>query len=272
MVSLPSELREQALAAFNLADPQAKVLATQELFARLAQVDCKPAAIIEAPTGPGRPLRPLMLHPRQVPKRSPHTVAGHAALMHAIAHIEFNAINLALDAVWRFSGLPLPYYRDWIKVASEEALHFSLLQTHLQSLGYEYGDFAAHDGLWTMCVATEGDVVARMALVPRTLEARGLDATPIIQAKLRSLPYPHAREALGILDRILADEIGHVAVGNYWFNTLCRERGLDAAAFYRDAAIRYKAPSLKPPFNLPARRLAGFSAGDLAELDHQKAS
>lgn len=208
----------------------------------------------------------MLIHPRAVPKRSPHSMAGHAALMHSIAHIEFNAINLALDAAWRFDGLPDAYYRDWVQVAGEEALHFSLLQAHLQGLGFGYGDFDAHDGLWTMCVATEHDVLARMALVPRTLEARGLDATPLVQAKLRQVPYAHAQEAVLILDRILHDEVGHVAIGNRWFHTLCQERGVQPEAFYREAARLHNAPSLRPPFNFAARRAAGFTQAELAAL------
>jgi len=260
------EIRAQALAAFRLADPSQKVAAVRDLAREAASLVCDAAAVFQAPTGPGRPDRPLLIHPRAVPKRSPHTVAGHAALMHSIAHIEFNAINLALDAAWRFGGQPDAYYRDWLQVAAEEALHFSLLQDHLRSLGFGYGDFDAHDGLWTMCVATEDDVLARMALVPRTLEARGLDATPLIQAKLRSLPYAHAQEAVLILDRILADEVGHVAIGNHWFHHLCHERGVQAEAYYREAALLHKAPTLKPPFNFAARRAAGFSEAELAAL------
>ena len=260
------ELRAQALAAFTLADPAQKVAAVQTLCAHVASLTCDTTVFFQAPTGPGRPERPLLIHPRAVPKRSPHTVAGHAALMHSIAHIEFNAINLALDAAWRFPGLPEAYYRDWIEVASEEALHFSLLQDHLHSLGFAYGDFDAHDGLWTICVSTEQDVLARMALVPRTLEARGLDATPLIQTKLRNLPYAHAREAVLILDRILADEVGHVAIGNHWFHYLCDERGVQAEAYHREAALLHRAPALKPPFNLAARRAAGFSEAELADL------
>jgi len=260
------ELRAQALAAFTLADPAQKVAAVQALCASAESLVCDGAAVFQAPSEPGRPDRPLLIHPRDVPKRSPHTVAGHAALMHSIAHIEFNAINLALDAAWRFTDLPEAYYRDWIEVAGEEALHFSMLQDHLHSLGFAYGDFDAHDGMWTMCVSTEADVLARMALVPRTLEARGLDATPLIQSKLRNLPYDHAREAVLILDRILADEVGHVAIGNHWFHYLCDKRGVQAEAYYREAALLHKAPTLKPPFNLAARRAAGFSEAELAAL------
>ena len=260
------EIRQQALAAWLLQDPAAKVAAVQALCADASALPCAPEARLEAPSEPGRPARPLLIEPRLVPRRSSHTVAGHAALMHAIAHIEFNAINLALDAVWRFPGLPPAYYRDWLGVASEEALHFSLLQTHLSGLGYAYGDFPAHDGLWTMCVSTEGDVLARMALVPRTLEARGLDATPVIQAKLRQIPADYAQAAVVILERILSDEVGHVAIGNQWFHHLCAERGVEPLAFYREAALRHRAPGLKPPFNLDARRRAGFTEAEIAAL------
>lgn len=186
--------------------------------------------------------------------------------MHSIAHIEFNAINLALDAVWRFADMPRAYYLDWLGVAQEEAKHFDLLRAHLQEEGHDYGDFVAHDGLWTKCEATRLDVVARMALVPRTLEARGLDATPIIQAKLRRVGTPRALAAVGILDVILAEEVGHVAIGNHWYHWLCQRDALDPLAFYAQAAQRHGAPRLKPPFNLTARKLAGFSDAEISAL------
>jgi uncharacterized ferritin-like protein (DUF455 family) len=200
---------------------------------------------------------------KEVPTRSPFTLEGRAALLHAICHIEFNAINLALDAVWRFDGMPAEFYLDWLKVASEEGLHFSLLQTHLQSLGHEYGDFAAHDGLWSMCERTAHDIVARMALVPRTLEARGLDATPPIQAKLTRAGDVRAVE---ILDIILRDEVGHVAIGNRWFHHLCQARGLDATTLYPILVQQYQAPRLKPPYNVEARRKAGFTDAEMRFL------
>ncbi len=201
-----------------------------------------------------------------MPKRSPYTPAGLAALLHAVTHIEFNAINLALDAAWRFDGMPAAYYLDWLRVASEEALHFSLLRTQLQAMGYDYGDFPAHTGLWDMTHKTAGDVLARMALVPRTLEARGLDATPAMQAKLRKVGTPDALAAVAILDIILRDEIGHVAIGNHWYRHLCSERGLEPVATYAELARRYEAPRLKGPFNLDARRQAGFSNEEIASL------
>ena len=201
--------------------------------------------------------------PKDVPTRSPFTTEGRAALLHAIAHIEFNAINLALDAVWRFAGLPEDFYRDWFRVAAEESLHFTLLREHLATLAHDYGDFDAHDGLWTMTARTAHDIVARMALVPRTLEARGLDATPPLQAKLAKAGDARA---VAILDVILRDEIGHVAIGNRWYRFVCERAGLDALAIYPGLVERYAAPKLRPPFNDAARRAAGFSEEEIAYL------
>jgi uncharacterized ferritin-like protein (DUF455 family) len=184
-------------------------------------------------------------------------------MIHAIAHIEFNAINLALDAIWRFANMPSDYYRDWRQVAQEEARHFSLLARHLAALGFSYGDFSAHDGLWQMAERTRDDVLARMALVPRTLEARGLDASPAVREKLAAIGD---RAAATIIDLILKDEIGHVAIGNHWYNWLCQQRGLNPLHAYADLATRYRAPALPQPFNLAARRQAGFSEPELAAL------
>jgi uncharacterized ferritin-like protein (DUF455 family) len=170
---------------------------------------------------------------------------------------------LALDAIWRFADMPRQYYLDWAQVASEEALHFSLLRAHLQSMGHDYGDFAAHTGLWDMTEKTTGDVLARMALVPRTLEARGLDATPPMQAKLRKVGTPQALRAVEILDVILRDEITHVAIGNHWYRYLCAQRGLEPVATYALLAKQYDAPRIKGPLNLDARRQAGFDEVEL---------
>jgi uncharacterized ferritin-like protein (DUF455 family) len=172
-------------------------------------------------------------------------------------------INLALDAVWRFPGMPGAFYRDWLQVAGEEALHFTLLREHLATLGHAYGDFDAHDGLWRMTHSTRHDIVARMALVPRTLEARGLDATPPIQAKLAKAGDQRAVE---ILDIILRDEIGHVAIGNHWYRWLCRRDGLDPVAIYPELLAHHSAPRLRGPYNLDARRAAGFTDDELAFL------
>jgi uncharacterized ferritin-like protein (DUF455 family) len=261
------QLRPQALAVLCLAAPSAKAAAARELLAaaRAGQIRIDPACTLPEPPGlPGRPPRPALVPADKVPRRSPFTLAGRAALLHAIAHIEFNAINLALDAVWRFAGMPERFYRDWLQVAGEEALHFTLLHEHLRTLGHAYGDFDAHDGLWTMTESTKHDIVARMALVPRTLEARGLDATPPIQAKLAKAGDHRAVE---ILDVILRDEVGHVAIGNHWYRWLCEREGLDPLALYPQLLKKHAAPRLKPPYNLAARRRAGFSEAELDWLE-----
>jgi uncharacterized ferritin-like protein (DUF455 family) len=256
-------LRPHALALLQIADPFAKAQAVRATDAAKLAIDPLPA--LNEPAGlPGRPLRPLLVAPQALKPRSVGTPEGHATLIHALTHIEANAINLALDIVWRFAGLPVAFYTDWWQVAVEEALHFDLLSQHLRSLGYGYGDFPAHDGLWDMAQRTRGDVLARLALVPRTLEARGLDATPAIRNKLMSIGDPTGAR---ILDVILRDEITHVAAGNRWFKALCAQQQLDPMCHARDLARAYHAPVLKGPFNLPARRAAGFEPAELDALD-----
>ena len=262
-----TELRRAALAGLLACDYEHKVALAHNMHGLIATVSIARNEVIAEPAGvPGHPARPELRSHLDVPKRSVHTPQGLAALLHAVTHIEFNAINLALDAVWRFSGMPDAYYRDWLRVAAEEAHHFSLLQGLLREMGYDYGDFAAHTGLWDMTEITRDDVLARMALVPRTLEARGLDATPPMQAKLRKVGTPHALRAVAILDVILTDEIGHVGIGNYWYRYLCAERGLEPVATYAVLAEKYAAPKLKGPLNLQARRQAGFDELELALL------
>jgi len=258
------ELRLAALKALQLTDPAAKAAAARLLHpAPESLLDTTTALQADGPL-PGRTGRPPLVAPADVPRRSPFTTEGRAALLHAVAHIELNAINLALDAVWRFACMPTDYYRDWLRVAAEEALHFTLLSEHLATLGHAYGDFAAHDGLWTMAERTAGDLTARMALVPRTLEARGLDATPPMQDRLRRAGD---HRAVAILDIILRDEIGHVAVGNRWYRWLCERDGFDPVAHYAVLAERHRAPRLRGPFNLAARRAAGFTAEETAALE-----
>jgi uncharacterized ferritin-like protein (DUF455 family) len=215
---------------------------------------------------PGRPARPELRPHRDISTASLHTPEGLPRLLHSIAHIEFNAINLALDAVWRFAAMPLAFYADWLQVAHEEAYHFKLLQDLLLELGYAYGDFPAHTGLWEMTEKTKADITARMALVPRTLEARGLDATPPMQARLRKLGTPVALKAVAVLDIILRDEVGHVRIGNHWYGWLCARQGLDPVAHYQVLTEQYQAPRLRAPFNEAARLAAGFSAVELAAL------
>ena len=256
------DLRRRAIELLCLADPAAKAAATRALFDALPSLALDTqVAIAEPPALPGRPPLPRLVPHVSLARRSPFTPAGRAALLHSVAHIEFNAINLALDAIWRFAGMPAEYYRDWLRVAAEEALHFTLLTEHLrESLNHDYGDFDAHDGLWTMVERTKHDIVARMALVPRTLEARGLDAAPPMQAKLARAGDSRAVE---IFDVILRDEVGHVAIGNHWYRWLCEREELDPLAHYALLAERHEAPRPRPPFNLEARRRAGFSADEL---------
>ena len=261
------ELRKLALEALLEPDSGKKVALAQLIWAQEAIILIATDITYPEPVGvPGCPARPELRSHLDVPKRSAFTTDGLAALLHAVAHIEFNAINLALDAIWRFPGMPRQYYLDWARVAAEEAHHFSLLRAHLQSMGHDYGDFAAHTGLWDMTEKTKSDVLARMALVPRTLEARGLDATPPMQAKLRKVGTPQALRAVEILDIILRDEITHVAIGNHWYRYLCAQRGLDPVATYAVLAKQYDAPRIKGPLNLDARRQAGFEEVELALL------
>ncbi len=212
---------------------------------------------------PGRPAAPRLVPHTELKQRSMRTPEGRAALIHALAHIELNAIDLALDICWRFAGMPDEFYRQWMQVAQEEALHFEMLRDHLRGLGFKYGDFPAHNALWEMAEKTRHDLLARLALVPRTLEARGLDASPPIKAKLTGAGDARADE---ILDIILRDEIGHVAIGNHWYRWLCAERGLDPVAIYPALAETYGAPRPRGPFNLEARRAAGFQDDELAAL------
>ena len=262
-------LRPLALSALCLRPPDEKVQAVQSLWAQRTDLSLETAQCITHDARlamPGRPALPRLIPAKDVPTRSPFTPEGLAALLHAVCHIEFNAINLALDAVWRFSDMPAPFYTDWLRVAYEESQHFDMLHTHLNSMGYSYGDFDAHDGLWHMCQKTADDVLARMALVPRTLEARGLDATPLIQAKLRKAATPAALQAVELLDIILRDEVGHVAIGNHWYRWLCERRGLDPVSLYGELVRRYEAPKLRPPFNEEARKRAGFTETELSYL------
>ncbi|MQR02000.1 ferritin-like domain-containing protein [Glaciimonas soli] len=263
------ELRAAALQNLLIADPSDKVTGVARLAA-----DAKAGALslmvgaslmdaVEVSLIPGRPLLPELVAPRLLKRRSMRTDEGRAALIHALAHIEFNAINLALDAICRFADMPPEYYTDWLKVAAEEAYHFSMLVQHLQTLGHAYGDFQAHGSMWEMAEKTQQDVLARMALVPRLLEARGLDATPSTRAKLAQAGD---MPAAAILDIILRDEVGHVAIGNHWYGWLCAARGLEPVATFAALLVQYEAPKLRGPFNLPARREAGFSEDELTAL------
>lgn len=264
-----TELRQQALYWLAEPDPQRKAAGASQMALdwQHGHLTLAPKPILTSHASlPGRLDTPQLVPPRQIKPRSCATVNGRATLIHALAHIELNAINLALDAIWRFADLPDQYYLDWLKVAQEEALHFSLLAEHLANLGFAYGDFVAHNALWEMAERTTDDVLARMALVPRTLEARGLDANPAIRARLAEAGD---ERAAAILDIILRDEIGHVAIGNHWYGTLCQARGFDPVTHYQHLAEQYHAPKQRGPFNLPARRAAGFGEAELQLLQQE---
>ncbi|WP_284334707.1 ferritin-like domain-containing protein [Comamonas sp. NoAH] len=263
------ELRQRALEVLCLCDPIAKAVAAMQMHAQASQWTIAEQAPLLPSTAtlPGHPERPPLLRHTEVARRSPATAEGRIILMHAIAHIEFNAINLALDAIWRFDQMPQQYYLDWLQVAGEEGKHFLLIRDWLQAQGHDYGDFPAHQGLWTMCEKTAADATARMALVPRTLEARGLDATPQIQAKLRQVGTPDALAATDILDIILREEVGHVAIGNHWYRFLCQRNSLDPHSHYTALVRHYEAPRPRPPFNTQARQAAGFTEEEIAWLE-----
>jgi len=262
----PSELRQAALYWLVENDAMQKAAGVQRLAQAWAAggLDLDTEASLSATLAiPGHPARPELVSPLSLKRRAMNTPEGRAAMIHALVHIEFNAINLALDALWRFAGMPRAYYVDWLQVADEEALHFTLLVDHLQGLGYAYGDFSAHNGLWDMAVRTQHDLLVRMALLPRTIEARGLDVTPGIRAKL---VQAGDSEVGPILDIILRDEIGHVAIGNCWFNYLCQLRELEPLSTYAALLTEHHASPQRGPFNLGARRAAGFSEQELTRL------
>ncbi|WP_368562370.1 ferritin-like domain-containing protein [Pseudoxanthomonas sp. UTMC 1351] len=212
---------------------------------------------------PGRPSRPLLVHPRDLPRRGLGSQEGRAAFIHAIAHIELNAIDLAWDAVYRFRGLPAGFYADWVAVANDESRHFVLLRDRLRELGFDYGDFDAHNGLWEMTEKTAHDGLARMALVPRVLEARGLDVTPGMIVKLRALGDDATAD---ILEIILREEIAHVAAGSRWFRWYCERAGVEPRVRFRELLKEYAGGYLHRPFNLEARLAAGFDEDELAAL------
>ncbi len=273
VLSTPSctlSLRLSALRALQCPIPKQKVLLAGELSAQaatlfIADVDLS-QTLQTSEKLPGQPDQPALMQHLDVPQLSVFTPRGLAGLVHSVCHIEFNAINLALDAAWRFPSMPAKYYADWIKVAAEEAHHFSLLRAQLQSMGHDYGDFPAHTGLWDMVERTQHDIVSRMALVPRTLEARGLDATPPMQAKLRKVGTPDALNIIGILDIILRDEVGHVGIGNHWYRWLCERDGLDPVMHFRKLCDQHAAPRVRAPINEEARRMAGFTDAEISEL------
>ena len=256
----------RARECLEMVDPARKLAATAQVAALFAagELSIDPDAAPPLPIGtPGRPPQPHLVSPRDLPARGLGTLEGRVALVHAVAHIEFNAINLAWDAVYRFRGMPDEYYRDWVGVAADEARHFTLLQQRLTQFGHAYGDFDAHDGLWEMAVKTADSCLARMALVPRVLEARGLDVTPGMIGRLRAVGDDVTVE---ILELILREEVAHVAAGSRWFAWCCAREGVDADATFAHLIKQHVRGAIKGPFNISARLAAGFSASELARL------
>ena len=255
----PASLTSGAVAILATADPAAKASAS----GRLAEIwDAGGLDVGDSlpPSRPARPERPLLRPPKEMPKRRAFgSPAGRVALLHALAHIELNAIDLAWDIVARFRRelLPRTFFDDWVCVAAEEAVHFELLVLRLADFGARYGDLPAHDGLWESAAATADDLLARLAVVPLVLEARGLDVTPEMAATLERVGDP---ESAAVLRRIYRDEIDHVAAGVHWFDELCRARGLVPDETFRQVVPRYFKGELKPPFNHEARAAAGFPA------------
>ena len=264
-------LFSQLQAALLATDPSTKCALTQSLqqaaLAGELQWDSDAPCLDFARAG--QPDKPVLVDPKQVKPRKMATPEGYAALLHAVAHIEFNAINLALDAAYRFRGIAPEFQLDWLRVAAEEAQHFCLMRERLQAHGYDYGDFEAHNYLWDMAYKTAYDPLLRMALVPRVLEARGLDVTPAMRAKIEQ---KGDTETCAVLDIIYRDEVGHVKVGNEWYHHLCRQRGLDALDLFKQLIQRYDLFLFRGHLNVEARERAGFSAFELSLLQDFQAA
>ncbi|MES2402819.1 MAG: ferritin-like domain-containing protein [Pseudomonadota bacterium] len=266
MSRLFDSLFDAARRCIECAEPEAKIALTREAADALRedQLSLADDGVPPEPIGtPGRPAKPRLVMPRDVPQRGLGNDEGRAALVHAVAHIEFNAINLAWDAVYCFRGMPDDYYRDWVLVAHDESRHFAMLSARLTQLGHAYGDFDAHNGLWEMAVKTANSCLARMALVPRVLEARGLDVTPGMIARLRIVGDDATAD---ILEIILREEVPHVAAGTRWFRFCCEREGRDPDATFAELLREYVPTGLRGPFNLDARRAAGFAEAELTQL------
>jgi len=266
IITMPNlfSLAEQALTSPNV---ETKLALAHEAWRchQQGDLDFDSDAVPPQPTAAARfPERPILVDPRELPKRKLASREGRVALLHAVAHIEFSAIQLAFDHLYRFRGLPRQYYLDWLGVAREEAEHFELLRGRLGELNADYGDLPAHAGLWGIAQDTAYDVLARMALVPRFMEARGLDVTPGMIARLQAVGD---EASVKVLERILDEEVGHVALGSHWFHWLCGQRGLEPEACYFALVERHLKGQARGPFNQPLRRLAGFSQAELDRLD-----
>ena len=264
-------LYSQLQAALLATDPTQKCVLTQTLHqaAEAGELQWDTDAPCLDFARAGQPDKPVLVDPKQVKPRKMATPEGYAALLHAVAHIEFNAINLALDAAYRFRHIAPEFQLDWLRVAAEEAQHFCLMRERLQAHGFDYGDFEAHNHLWDMAYKTAYDPLLRMALVPRVLEARGLDVTPAMRAKIEQ---KGDAATCAVLDLIYRDEVGHVKVGNEWYHHLCQQRGLDALDLFKQLIQRYDLFLFRGHLNMEARERAGLSAFELSLLQDFQAA
>ncbi len=263
---ISDRLQDVALQCLRTEDPDEKIQLTHALSRAWAAGRLRLAEAgspVEAVPAPGRPQRPRLVSPRTLAQRGLGTPQGRQALLHAVAHIELNAVDLALDAVYRFRGLPVEFYRNWIDCADDEARHFVLVRDRLRALGADYGDFDAHNGLWEMACRTDGSLLARMALVPRVLEARGLDVTPGIIARLQAVGD---LETVAVLEVILREEVAHVKAGTRWFRHACEQEGREPIATFLELVRTHMGAQLRGPFNRPARIEAGFLDEELDRL------
>lgn len=258
---------DQVFDALMARDPAAKCAAARELHAADASALAGKRDTPQPVPVPGRPDQPALIHPAKLTKRGLGKPEGRAALIHAIAHIEFNAINLGLDAAYRFCAMPPAFYADWLRVAADESRHFELLNNRLADYGYAYGDFDAHNGLWEMAVKTAHDVMIRMALVPRVLEARGLDVTPGMITKLRQAGDD---DTAAVFKIILEEEVPHVEIGTRWFRYCTEPRGLDPDKTFFSLLDEYMNGGPPGPYNIPARREARFSEHELDTLQSRR--
>ena len=261
-----TDLHAAAKRCLDATDPSDKLRLTRDTWQafQAGELRADPASPPPEPIGsPGRPAKPVLVDARKLPQRGLGSAEGRVALVHAVAHIEFNAINLAWDAVYRFRVKPDDYYRDWASCAHDEARHFAMLSERLTELGHAYGDFDAHDGLWQMAEKTADNDTARMALVPRVLEARGLDVTPGMIERLRHLGDDRT---VAILEVILREEVAHVAAGTRWFQHCCERDGIEPVDTFFRLIRDYMGVELRGPFNRPARSEAGFSPFELDVL------
>jgi uncharacterized ferritin-like protein (DUF455 family) len=259
-------LSEAAVGVLTAAEPADKVRLSRDATEAWRSGVIAEVGRAAPPERPARPARPELRPPREVPRRAIGGGArGRIALLHALAHIELNAIDLAWDLIARFTGegLPRGFYDDWVRVAGEEAAHFEMLAGRLSDLGGGYGDLPAHDGLWEAATETAHDLKARLAVVPLVLEARGLDVTPAMIGRLRAAGDGESAE---ILEVVYREEIGHVAAGKRWFDWLCQRDGAEPAETWRALVRRHFKGRLKPPFNEAARAEAGLAPADYVPL------